>query len=582
MTLQVTPRRWAALVLVVLVLGGCSTLPASGPVHTRPDPSVNASLAAPYFEPPGPTRGDDQAGIVRGFLLAMQANPPSTAVAREFLSERSRTEWKPVQGTIVYDVSTVETAGGAVSARLTDAHRLDPSGGWIGGTAAATTTVPFSLVQEGGQWRIDNPPNALAVPSSYFSSLFAPFDLYFYDRSGTVLVPSRVYIPRGEQTATDLVRGLLAGPSASLAQVAVSAFAPQTGLDLSVVVNDAGVAEIPLGPRFSQLAPADLARAVAQLARTLRQVPGINRLRVTVAGTPVPLIGGATDVSVNAGSEADPDLAQARDLVAIQNKRVVRLGTGVPTPIGGPLGQPGFSLRSVALDIAAYRVAAVATNGTRLYTAADRGSTAVKDVSSMLVGASNLLRPTYDQFGGLWDIDATPGGAVVHLVGTRRDRVLSVPGISGQRVSAFTVTADGTRLVAALATGSTPTILVSSIVRSTSGAVLDVLPAGRIPYNGADLGAAIDVAQNSPTTVAVLSQATKDSGRIVSLELDGSPGDPSTATPALVPGVLVGLVASPDTSLPEQVITYDHRLLLRGDTGQWVRAADAVLAGAYP
>lgn len=575
--------RWAAgLAVVLLAVTGCTTLPDSGPVHTGPDPSVNVALDAPYFEPPGPTPGDDPAGIVRGFLLAMQANPPSTTIAREFLSQRARGDWKPVQGTIVYDVSTVEASGASVSARLSDAHRLDPSGSWVGGQAASTATVPFTLVQQGGQWRIDNPPNALAVPSSYFASLFVPFNLYFYDRSGTVLVPTRVYVPRGEQTATDLVRGLLAGPGESLGQIAVSAFAPHTELDLSVVVTDAGVAEVPLGARFAELAPADLARAVAQLARTLRQVPGINRLRVTVGGSPVPLVGGATEVSVNTGSEADPDLAQARDLVAIQDKRVVRLGTGTPTPIGGPLGQPGFSLRSVALDIAGYRVAAVAGNGRRLYLAADRGSTAAKTVTSQLDGASNLLRPTYDPFGGLWVVDATPRGAVVHLLAGSQDRVVTVPGITGRPVSAFTVTADGTRFVATLATGSTPTVLVSSILRSASGAVVQVEPASSIQYDGADLGPAIDVAQDSPTTIAVLSQATKDSGRIVSLELDGSPGDPTTSTPVLVPGVLSGLVASPDSSLPVQVITTDHRLLEQNDASQWVRVAADVLAGAYP
>ncbi len=575
--------RWAGGLALLVALTGCTTLPDSGPVHAGPNPSVNVALDAPYFEPPGPTPGDDPAGIVRGFLLAMQANPPSTTIAREFLSQHARGDWKPVQGTIVYDVATVEASGASVSARLSDAHHLDPSGSWVGGQAAATTTVPFTVVRQAGQWRIDNPPNALAVPSSYFASLFVPFNLYFYDRSGTVLVPTRVYVPRGEQTATDLVRGLLAGPGPALSRIAVSAFAPQTELDLSVVVTSAGVAEVPLGSRFAQLAPADLARAVAQLARTLRQVPGVNRLRVTVGGSPVPLIGGATDVSVYTGSDADPDLVRARDPVAIQSKRVVRLGANAPAPIGGPLGQPGFSLRSVALDIAGYRVAAVAGNGQRLYLAADRGSTAAKTVTSQLDGATNLLRPTYDRFGGLWVIDATAHGAVVHLLGARQDRVVTVPGISGRPVSAFTVTADGTRLVAGLATGSTPTVLVSSIVRSTSGAVVQVDPASTIQYDGADLGPVIDVAQDSPTTIAVLSQATKDSGRIVSLELDGSPGDPTSTTPVLVPGVLSALLASPDPSLPVQVITTDHRLLVQSNqTAQWVRVATDVLAGAYP
>ena len=73
-------------------------------------------------------------------------------------------------------------------------------------------TLDFHLVSEHGQWRIDNPVNALVVRTSFFESSFARFNLYFYDQTGRVLLPDPVFIPRGEQTATNLVRGLLAGP----------------------------------------------------------------------------------------------------------------------------------------------------------------------------------------------------------------------------------------------------------------------------------------------------------------------------------------------------------------------------------
>lgn len=570
-----------ALLVAALLATGCTTLPTQGNVHTRPDIDVGAPGQAPYFTPPGPTKGDDRAGVVRGFLLALQANPPSTAVARQFLSAKARTRWKPVKGTIVYDTSNVDDTGDAVVARLSDAHRLDPSGAWKQGVSGTSNSVTFHLTQEDGEWRIDDPPDELAVPISYFPSLFAPFTLYFPDRTGTVLIPRRVYVPRGEQTATNLVRGLLAGPGKGLAAVATSAFPPRTVLDLAVVVDDSGLAEIPLGPRGLRMSAGETSQVVAQLSRTLRQVPGITRIRLTVDGSPLTLADGQTDASVNSGSGLDPVIASSHDVVGIVGRRVVRDDDGTIGPIEGPLGKGGFALRSVALDIERNKVAAVAANGHRLYLAADRGSTAITKVRTPVSG-TNLLRPAFDRFGRLWTVDRAARGAVVHVVSAGKDRVVRVPGVSGRPISAFAVTRDGARFVATLATGSRPTILVSEIVRSPTGSVLQVTGLQSVPVLAADLGPAVDIAQDSATTVAVLVQGRPGSGQVLSVELDGSPGVPGVAsTPEVVPGVLTALVGSPDPNDPLRVVNKDYQLLERTDAG-WVPSASKFVAAAYP
>ena len=573
----------ATALLLAALVAGCTTLPTTGAVHTRPDTEASSSSQAPYFVPPGPTPGDDPAGVVRGFLLAMQANPPSTAVARSFLSSRARSQWKPVGGTIVYDSSSVVPVGESVVARLTDAHRLDASGTWDSRTPGATATVPFSLVQEDGEWRIDNPPNALAVPSSYFSSLFVPFHLYFFDKTKSVLVPTRVYLPRGEQTATNLVRGLLAGPRGEAAGVVSSAFRPGTALDLAVVVSDSGVAEVPLGPDVLKLPRAELNRAVVQLAWTLRQVPGITRIRLTVDGNPVPLPDGRSDVGILEGIEYDPLTAPSRDLVAIAGGRVVQEDETGNAPVGGPFGRTGFALRSVALDADRHVLAGVASNGHQVYRAPDRGSRAASRVQTVLSGATSLLRPSFDRFGGLWLVDATARGAVVHLVVGRTDRVVRIPGISGHRVSAFTVSRDGTRFVAALAAEGQPTVLVSSLVRDAAGQLLEANPATRAGLGAEEVGPIRDLSQSGATTIAVLTQPTGRPGHIVFVEMDGSPGEPGAGAPDLVPGPLTAIATSPDPDLPLRVVTGDQHLLTLDDTGQWVRSSlEDVRAAAYP
>ena len=554
--------RLMLLAVVALLVCGCSTLPVTGDVHTDPAGSEKSAGQASYFAPPGPGRDDTPEQVVRGFLLAMQANPPSTAVARSFLSSRAKVTWRPGQGTIVYDAPTVETVDGQVTARLRGAHRLSPHGVWLDGTTSSTETFPLALVREGGQWRIDNPPNVLAVPTSYFSSLFVPFNLYWFDRTGTVLVPTKVYVPRGEETATNLVRGLLAGPPPAQGDVAVSAFPPRVDLDLAVVVNDAGIADVRLYAAVLRLAPADLNRLVVQLAWTLRQVPGIDRLRITVDGTPMALADGRTDVSVEEGASYDPLAPTQRDLLVVAGGRVVRDDGDRGVVIGGPFGETGYSLRSLAWDPRQQVIAAVAASGRRVYVGPDRGARSPKRVQTVLDGGTDVLRPAYDRFGGLWLVDNTRSGARIHVLRHGRDRLVDVPGVSGRRISAFTVTRDGTALVALLADGTNP-----------------------LEVNGADLGAAHDVTQNGATSVALLTRPPTGADRIVIVELDGSPGPvrpEGAGAPETVPGPLTGVVTSPDPALPLRVVSADGRLFTYSDTGSWSRASLAgVAAAAY-
>jgi hypothetical protein len=545
-------------------------------VHTLPAGPGGPTNQAADFKPPGPVKDDTPSGIVRGFLLAMQANPPSVAMARSFLSERAKSTWKPTEGTIVYEGATLEGAVDSVTARLRDAHRLSPNGVWLDGTDASTTTLSLTLVQEDGQWRIVNPPNALVVPSSYFASLFAGFDLYFFDRTGTALVPTRVYVPEGEQTATNLVRGLVAGPPPAQRDVAVTSLPNQADADFAVVVNQAGVADVPLGSAVLNLAAADLNRLVVQLTWTLRQVPGIDRVRITADGVPVPLANGRTDVSVRDGDAYDPLVASRRDLLAISEGRVILDDADHGQPVGGPFGEPGFALRSLAWNARGREIAAVTANGRKVLVAPDRGSRAASRVRSVLDGGTDVLRPSYDRFGGLWLIDRSPEGAVVHLVRDDRDDVIQVQGVSGRRVSAFTLTADGSALVATLAGTAGPTVEVSMLVRDVNGRLERATPTRTLHASAADLGPARDVAQNSATSVALLTQPATGPQRIVFMELDGSPGPvfaEGEQPPQTVPGDVETLMASPDPTLALRAVTADHRLFRLNGTGQWEASA---------
>ncbi|MGN6253315.1 MAG: LpqB family beta-propeller domain-containing protein [Marmoricola sp.] len=582
-------RRPSALLLALLsacwVLAGCSLLPDSGPVVQGVGEGQAPPAEPQYVEPPGPVPGADREQVVRGFLEAMQANPLTTATARLFLTEQARQTWRPDAGTVVYDalgVSTPDDAPGVVSARLSDAHLLDGDGRWSS-RPTRTRTMRFHLVREHRQWRIQDPGDLLMVRSVYFNDTFEPYDLYFFDRAERTLVADPVYVPGGPQSASSLVRGLLAGPTPPLSAVARSAFPAGSVLDPSVVVTDSGVAEVPLGSEVLKMAPEELDRAMVQLAWTLRPVPGIRRVRITVNGTPVPLPDGRTDLGVNEGEEFGPfGLGSTRELIALHAGRVVTVAGTSVSPVAGGLGRPGFALRSVALDRAGTQVAAVAQNGTTAYLApTDPGS---DRVARPLDGATDLLRPTFDLFGVLWLVDRTAAGAVVHVVLDGRDRVVRIPGITGEQVTSFAVSPDGTRIVAGIADPIRPRVTVAEVLRGPNGVVRRGLAPRTLPIATVDplheLGPVTGVGWRTPTLLAVLTRPDEATSRVVYAPIDGSPGLDLPPLPDPLPRPTRALLVNADGALPLMLLDTKGRLVRLDGAGKWTAVGSVRLAAA--
>lgn len=567
--------------LTVVALAGCSTLPESGSVHRAAADRPDRPQDAPYFNPPGPAQDGSPEAIVSGFLVAMQANPLSTSVAREFLSQRARSTWKPDRGTVVYEAFTVRTTSTGAQVRLADIRRLDARGGWLGGPRGRSEILDVELVSENGQWRVEDPVDALVVPMSFFDRSFARFNLYFFDQTGRVLLPDPVFIPRGEQTATNLVRGLLAGPGEdTIGEVSRSALPSGTDLDLSVVVTESGTAEVPLSREALRASPRDLSRAVDQLAWTLRQVPGIERVRITVGGAPVPLPGGRTDAPISSGAELDAGgIADAR-LWAVREGRVVDLSAASASPIPGTLGRPGYSVRSLAVSEAPRRVAAVSGSGTSVFVVpADGGTSSV--VSRPVTGGADLLRPSYDMFGDLWLLDRTSRGARVRVVRGNDVRTLRVPGVTGADVAAFSMARDGSRLAVAYSGTPAAPVRVTHIVRTDEGIVSGAGRARALSPQNGDGDRIVDIGWRDPATLAVLSRPTAETSQVRFISADGSPTPTTLVEPSVFRGAAQAMVVAPDPELPIRLTTPDQRLYTLSGTGNWPRTSSKVAAATY-
>ena len=561
--------------LVALGTLGCTTLPESGAIHRQAADRPDRPQDAPYFNPPGPAKDGSPAAVVSGFFVAMQANPLSTSVARTFLSERARDTWKPNRGTIVYEAFSVVPTNTGARVRLADVRRLDARGGWRGGSPGRAKTLDIRLVSENGQWRIDNPVDALAVPSSYFDRSFARFNLYFYDQTGRTLLPDPVFIPRGEQSATNLVRGLLAGPGSAIADVTRSALPSRTDLDLSVVVTENGVAEVPLSREVLQASPSALSRVVDQLAWTLRQVPGIERVRITVGGTPVPLPGGGIDAPVSSGPQLDAAGPGGAELWALRGGRVVDLDTPDRDPVAGAFGKPGYALRTFAVDQTDRLVAGVTTNGRSVFVTDSDGETARR-----VATGSDLLRPSYDMFGGLWLVDRTAKGARVLYSSGDQVREVEIPGVTGAQVAAFSMAWDGSRMAVAYSGSPAPAVRVTDILRTDEGIVSG---AGRSSTfaPGTDASSVVDIGWRDPSTLAVLSRTSVESSQVSFISSDGSPTSTTLAEPTVFRGAAEAMVVAPDSALALRLITPDQRLYTLSSNGQWPRTSSKVAAAAY-
>lgn len=579
------------LVLALLV-SGCASPPVSGSVHHEPATKAERRQEPAFFAPPGPQPDADPDEIVNGFLVAMRANPLSVSVARQFLSVAAKRTWATNQGTLTYETYTVAPGDRGVDVRLTDTRRLDARGGWLGGIPGGSEVVHLNLVSEDGQWRIDNPPNQLVVRSSDFESQFTRFNLYFYDQTDRVLMPEQVFIPRGEQTATNLVRGLLAGPSVDTSSIARSSFPVGTTLDLSVTVTDAGVAEVPLSSQLLQLPAPQLERAATQLASTLQQVPGINSFRISVRGVPVPLPDGRIEIPVNRGDDLDAATVGASErLVGVRTDRVVDLDSNPPEPVVGPLGAGGFALRSIAASDSAQSYAAVSQDGQTLY-AAPLGAAGTR-VTRLVSGAQDLLTPGYDMFGDLWVVDRTQRGARITVFAqgipegsgsansSLRARVLNIPGVTGTRVVAAAVAHDGSRIAFASDAPGGTVVRVVQVLRTEDGRVRSAGSTHALVLPGTDGGRTIDLGWRDTQVLALLSEPREGTARVRYLAADGSPLGPTYTEPGLLRSKSTSLVVTPDTSRPLFVVTSDRRLYELGSNGQWEQSQGKIAAATY-
>src|SRR5690606_13771556 len=175
-----------------LVLAGCAGIPTDGSVGTftiGEDGSDDRLLTLAD----GPQEGQTPAEILAGFLAAQRAPQNNYSIARLFLSDEFRAEWSPTSLVRVTDSPmSPEPNGGDDRLRIaaTVQATVDETGVYKELRPAEPQALDYEFaLNDEGEWRISAAPQGTVLSNRGFERSFVAYPLYFFDPSGTALVP---------------------------------------------------------------------------------------------------------------------------------------------------------------------------------------------------------------------------------------------------------------------------------------------------------------------------------------------------------------------------------------------------------
>ena len=408
-------RRLLAAATVVL-LTGCGGLPDRSGVQQGLE--VRAPEYQPIrlqFEPPTP--GASPAQIVQGFLAAGGSPDDDYAASRAYLTDAASASWEPRQQVTVFTDSrklTVQVRGDTVSLNVPVAARVDESGRYLASSPGAVTAATIGLTKVGGEWRISRLPKGFGtwLSSFYFERSFRQMTLTYADPLDRTLVTEYRWFPMRPDAvssrtwtglATSLARAQLAPVPSYLEGAAVTAFPPGTDLAVDAVPIIDQVAHVELTSAALDASTDGRRAAWAQMLATMRQVPGVNGVMITVDGAPLKILGidGAPTSLGQLGYETPAAAAPAlviRDgdkLQAVDFTGWLRGGEN-QRAVGASLPRVPERWESVAISPDLREVAAVGRDRASLRRWTSRGS------GSPSAFGSSFTQPAIDRRGRTW------------------------------------------------------------------------------------------------------------------------------------------------------------------------------------
>ncbi len=467
--------RYAVAAALLMAAGGCVGVPSGGRVVSGNAGGAQQPAGDPYVRiiPVGPQRDADPVTIVRAFRTASASFDGPNGdhqVAREYLACGSC--WQPGVASIVYDhIDQPEQQpvgdGQSTTMVTVEGHQLGRIG--ADGQYIADSRhfkEQFRLKRNAQrQWRISQLPSELLLSRDDVDRAFRTLDLYFFAPDAQVLVPNPVFIPLVSRPwlASQLVKQLIGGPTNWLKGAAVrSAFPAGTrlrGLD----VNN-GIATVDLS---RQARAGDLKGMSIQLMWTLRQLPDVRHMRLSIDGKAVEVPGvRGTLQSVSDWSAFNPDgdgteqPAYARTADGF----LARLDVGGPQTL-----QPRLQVNHPAISYDHRQVASLNPDGDQV-TVTDLAGGVDRVVLHASSKDGRFTTPSWDTRGNVWVVESTAHGSRLWVIegGTK---AVPVDGwvLSQYPVKALRIARDGTRAAAIVQVGGVWQVQLGRVDRAPSG-----------------------------------------------------------------------------------------------------------------
>ena len=584
----------AAAVLLLAMLTACVQVPTAGPID-KVEGQQEACQNCVNVEVAPPAAGYDQRQIVEGYLRATSNYQPNYSVARQFLTKAAAERWSPEDGASIYNGSagvsdeTVRLEGqlvGSLAPDRTYTAQDEP------------LSVDFHLVREDGEWRIDKPPHGLMVAEYSFDRFYQAYQVYFIG-NGSSLVPERIYLPtlrNPANVASALMTALLAGPSDWLAPAVESAIPLDTSLTLGSVTITNSIAEVALSEAVLTLPDPRRSLMAAQIVYTLKQAPGVKGVLITVnqqryrvlESDPTSMV-----IAVDAFSrDIDPvPFVSGDQLYAVSNGTVQLVTATSDTPTAssanGDLGQPRLGVNSLAVSTNGTDLALVTRNRTELR----RAQASTGDVTTLISGLSDLLRPQFTRYGEVWALGRQNGKQRMWLFTTEEvkdtEKEIAVttidvdaPVLEQAEITAFRISPAGSRMALVRKTRTGYELGLARIIRGDKVITVDEWRSIDLTLAGGTKVTQIsDLAWLDANELLLLGAASKDAAlapiRVMS---DASQISAEGGEPANWNARELTVLYRPQTTI---VVGSEGRAW-RNDGSQWLPFLDGVDAIAYP
>lgn len=506
---------------VLALLSSCVTVPISGPV-TKVGGDQPSCQSCVNVEVAPPATGDEPIAIVKGYLRATSNYQPGYSVARQFLTKAAQETWSPDGVAFIYRdppkavKNLVRLQGSLVGSLGRD--RTFKSGKLI--------DFAFVLEQEGGEWRISNPPPGLLIAEYSFRTFYKTYDLYFLG-SGATLVPNPIYLPslrNPPSIASVLIGALINGPSKWLEPAVSNAIPVGTKLTASSVTITEGVAEVSLSDPVLDLTDPERSMLGYQIAYTLGQAGiGVKGVLIKVNDQRLRMPGADPNSQVLSTDAVPAEMApisagSGDQLYAVTSSggvSKVKTAGDVPSleAVANDLGS-NTTIDDLAVSVANTDLAAVASERTELLT----GPAVAGRVQPVGLRATNLLRPQFTRYGELWAVGNRDGKQHIWVTVRGDHREVGASIVEGGQIKAFRISPDGTKMALIRSTPGGDELGLARIVRADTITVDSWQPVGISGHpaiggtapNELKLTLMADVAWIDPTDLLVLGATDTD------------------------------------------------------------------------